>query len=229
VLRRQVYPNGSKIDGADLYLDNYYYYYYSPTLAGLPAAIREGETVNNGASDAQAPDIAAAEQAFDGPIDQVRQRMAIADPNPGVKPKMIAPATSAPMARALKQRILRHKETGPQYPPASPEILEGGMIWDNCIDALLAGTGNPDVRAGGLHLLGTIPQVSVGQGTLNGQPTLVLIASVFVPPGYQEELIVNASTGVPMEMVGDVSGQQPTVTVTYEITRVTAAAIEAEG
>jgi hypothetical protein len=93
---------------------------------------------------------------------------------------------------------------------------------------LLAGAGDPQVRAGVLKLLATVPQVQVTQGTLNGEPTLVLTASVLSSKSgvYQEQLILDANTGIPVQMIGRNVGQTPDVTVDYKISRVTVASIE---
>jgi hypothetical protein len=103
-----------------------------------------------------------------------------------------------------------------------------GMIWDNGMDALLSGAGNPQVRAGVLKLYATIPQISTRPGTLNGEQTLDVTASLLSSNSglYQEQLVLNASTGVPLEMIGGNQGQTPTVTVYYTVTRTTLDAIE---
>src|SRR6202044_2386907 len=49
-------------------------------------------------------------------------------------------------------------------------------IWNNSMDALSAGAGNPQVREGVLRLLSTIPEVTVANSTTGGQPTLTLTA-----------------------------------------------------
>jgi hypothetical protein len=43
--------------------------------------------------------------------------------------------------------------------------------------------------------------------------------------GYQETLIVDATSGVIRKMVGGVAGRTPDVTVDYDVRRVTAASI----
>src|SRR5262249_20309031 len=115
VIRRQTYPSAAPITGTDLYLDNGRYF-YAPTRAGLPAAIRADE--DNGASAAR--DIVAATQAFQGSIDEARDRMAIATLPPGAKP-----ASANSVAGAEAQRQLRAKRAAaagmPKYPPATPQ------------------------------------------------------------------------------------------------------------
>ncbi len=46
-----------------------------------------------------------------------------------------------------------------------------------------------------------------------------------MPPGYAEHLTIDAVTGIPIGFTGGVDGQAPTVTVTYDISRVSSAAI----
>jgi hypothetical protein len=207
VLRRQVYPNSPAVDGADLYADNGNYY-YATSLSGLPAAIAAGDTVNTGASDQEVRDIAAAQAALTGPIEAARQQMSIANLDPGVTPRTLTPQTPNDLQPDMSQ--------------------ENNMIWNNSMDALLAGAGNPQVRAGVLKLLATIPQITTTQGTLDGQPTLVLTADVLSSNSDtdQEQLIVNATTGVPVQFVDGNVGQTPDVTVYYTISRVTVSSIE---
>ena len=228
VLRRQVYPNSPEIDGADLYADNGNYF-YATSLAGLPAVIKAGETVNSGSSDQEVRDIAAAEAALTGPIDAARQQMSVANFDPGVKPTMVTPGQAlAKMPAQVRQRV-EAAQRAAAADNVQPEMSqENGMIWDNSMDALLAGAGNPQVRAGVLQLLATIPQVTTTQGTLDGQPTLVLTASLLSSDSgtYQEQLSINASTGIPLQLVGGNVGQAPTVTVYYTISRVTVSSIE---
>jgi hypothetical protein len=232
VVRRQTYPSSAEIDGADLYADNGNYY-YSPTVAGLPALIKTGETVDDGSQDAEVRDMAAARAALTGPIGAARQQMSVANYANGVKPKMVSPGQAlknapAAMRQQLEQKLAEVKRHDQQDNMRSVISQADGLIWDNGMDALLAGAGDPQVRSGVIKLFLTIPQISVTNGTLDGQPTLNLTASLQSSNSglYQEELILNASTGVPMEMLGGNKGQTPTVTVYYTISRVTVADVE---
>jgi hypothetical protein len=95
-------------------------------------------------------------------------------------------------------------------------------LWGDSLDALQAGAGNPQVRAGVLRLLATMSDVTVAQTAVDGQPTLTLTASgpVF-GGGYQEQMVINADTGVPVSFIGG-DPSHPSVTVTYDVTRVSA-------
>ena len=60
------------------------------------------------------------------------------------------------------------------------------------------------------------------------QPALTLTAgSPAFPGNYHEALTINASTGVPVAFAGGTPGQKPDVTITYQVFRVTLAAIAA--
>jgi hypothetical protein len=232
VLRRQTYPNSAEIDGADLYADNGNYY-YSPTLAGLPAVIQQNETVNVGSSDSEQRDIAAANAALTEPIGQARQQMSVASFDPNVKPKEITPGVAPSSAddkgtAEVQQKLQQIKKQEQQDNLHSVISQEDGMIWDNGMDALTAGAGNPQVRAGVLKLFATIPQITTSTGTLDGQATLDVTASLLSSNSglYQEQLVLDANTGVPLEMIGGNQGQTPGVTVFYTITRTTVAAVE---
>lgn len=231
VLRRQTYPNSPEIDGADPYADNGNYY-YSPTLACLPAVIQQNETVTIGSADSEQRDIAAANAALSEPIDQARQQMSVANFDPNVKPNSVSPTAAQNALKnapaQIRQKLEQIQTRNQQDNLHSVISQEDGMIWDNGMDALRAGAGNPQVRAGVLKLFATIPQISTSTGTLNGQQTLDVTASLLSSNSglYQEQLVLNASTGVPLEMIGGNQGQTPSVTVYYTVTRTTLDAVE---
>jgi hypothetical protein len=233
VLRTQSYPNSPSITGADLYADNGNYY-YATTLSGLPAVIKANDTVNTGTSDQEVRDINAAKAALTGPIDAAREQMSIANLDPGVKPQSAnetlaqLEAKSPTLAATLRRKLAEVRAKDAEQDTQPEMTQKNGLIWDNSMDALLAGAGDPQVRAGVLKLLATIPQIQVTQGTLNGQPTLVLTAALLSSTSgiYQEQLILNANTGIPVEMIGGNIGQTPGVTIDYTISRVTVSSIE---
>jgi len=98
--------------------------------------------------------------------------------------------------------------------------LFDNWVWGNSQDALIAGAGNPQVRAGVLRILSTLPDVAVTRTATDGRPTLTLTATApAMPSGYQEQLIIDADTGTPVEFLGGAPGN-PAVTVTYDVTRV---------
>ncbi|HEX3780786.1 MAG TPA: hypothetical protein VHX38_14055 [Pseudonocardiaceae bacterium] len=200
VERDQAYPNGPSIDGWDLYTDDGRYFYASKE-AGLPAQIKAGDNQGDGVF---AREVAAAIYAVNGDLNTARYRMAWAP-----QPTDTAPASAS-------KDTTNHGVT-----------LNDNYIWENSQDALIAGSGNPQVRAGVLRLLSTLPEVTVTDTTLDGQSALTLTAGAgAVMPGYQEALTINADTGVPLKFVGGLPSDVG-VTVTYASTRVTLAAIEA--
>jgi hypothetical protein len=225
VLRRQVYPNSPEIDGADLYADNGNYY-YSPTPAGLPEAIKE-QDADGGSSDSRQSYVAAAQAALTEPIGQALQQMADVGTDPNTK--QVAPSAGSSATAAQEHK--KQEQISAQDKQENLRAVmtpQNGMIWDNGMDALLSGAGNPQVRAGVLKLYATIPQISTSTGTLNGQQTLDVTASLLSSNSglYQEQLVLNADTGVPLEMIGGNQGQTPDVTVYYTVTRTTLAAVE---
>jgi hypothetical protein len=64
---------------------------------------------------------------------------------------------------------------------------------------------------------------------VGGQPALAITATGTpeLPANYHETITINASTGIPISLVGGTSGAAPSVTVTFEVSRVTISAIEA--
>jgi hypothetical protein len=220
VVRTQHYPDGRSITGADLYGDDGSYY-YAETPAGLPGAIasvRDGEMPDDqGANSWIARETKVAIAAQTAPLAEVRTEMANAalDPN-------VPPATLDAQAVAIARAKL--KAAGRTFTPMDPETHTNGEIWTNSLDALLAGAGRPDVRAGVLRLLSTVPQVTVAHTTANGADALVLTSRVF-PDSYQEQLTIDAATGTPIHFDGGTIGKAPSVTIDYQVSRVDVADI----
>jgi len=126
------------------------------------------------------------------------------------------------------------------------DMSAGGLqidnyVWEGCEDALVAGSGNPQVRAGVLRLVSALPDITVTHGTVDGQPTLTLTAGAAelgnvgigkanpkadTGPAYQEAITINADTGIPLEVASGPAGKA-TGTVTYVVTRVSLADIAA--
>jgi hypothetical protein len=204
-------------------------YYYSPTAAGLPAAIQQDETVNDGSADSQQRDTSAALAALTEPLGQALAQMANAGFDPGVKQPSVATPFASPQANPeMRQKQEQMREQIKAENLRAVMSVHDSMIWDNGMDALLAGAGNPQVRAGVLKLFAAIPQITTSNGTLNGQPTVEVTASLLSTTSglYQEQLVLDANTGVPLEMIGGNQGQTPDVTIYYTVTRTTLAAVE---
>jgi hypothetical protein len=95
-------------------------------------------------------------------------------------------------------------------------------IWDNSEQALEKGAGNPEVRAGVLRLLATVPDVTVTRTTTDGRSTLTLRAGrpEAGMTDYQS-LVINAHTGTPVAWSAGPGTHPPEATVTYQVRRVT--------
>ncbi|MEO7122723.1 MAG: hypothetical protein ABI400_06325 [Lacisediminihabitans sp.] len=102
-----------------------------------------------------------------------------------------------------------------------------GWVWENSLDALVAGAGNSQARAGVLRILSTLPEVAVTNTTTQGQPTLTLALTSPTIPNYQETMTINASTGIPVLLTGGEPGRTPDDRIAYQISRVNLADISA--
>jgi len=193
----------------DLYADDGRYF-FSRTESGLPAQVQQD---NNQGDGIFAREIAAATYAVTGNLDTAALKMAWA-------------ANTTPPPAWLKDQV--------------KDISAGGLqidnyVWENSEDALTAGAGNPQVRAGVLRLVSILPGVTVTHGTVDGQPTLTLTAGAgeLGGPGgaggssYQEATTINAQTGIPLKFTGGPAGGPADTTVTWKLTRVTLADVAA--
>jgi hypothetical protein len=203
VIRSQSYPGKTPIVGADLYTDSGEYF-FAHDKGGLGAQIAAH---NNQADGLFAREIAAAKDAATtSDIDAARARMADA-PDPA---KPVPPGeTKVPKLKGGGGVVSRFDN----------------YLWGDSLDALQAGAGDPQVRAGVLRLLATMSDVTVARTAVDGQPTLTLTAGgpVF-GGGYQEQMVINADTGVPVSFIGG-DPSHPSVTVTYDVTRVSTAGL----
>jgi hypothetical protein len=198
----------------DLYTDDGRYF-FSQTEAGLPAQVKE----NNNQGDGQfGREIAAATYAARGDLDTAALKMAWPY------------ATRVPAW--LSAQVKNMSAGGMQI---------DNYIWENCEDALVAGSGNPQVRAGVLRLVSALPGITVTHGTADGQPSLTLTAGAAelghvgtdkanpkadTGPAYQEAITINADTGVPLKLASGPAGKVAG-TVTYVVTRVNLSGIAA--
>jgi hypothetical protein len=208
-------PGKASINVWDLYTDDGRYF-FSQTEAGLPAQVKE----NNNQGDGQfGREIAAATYAATGDLDTAVLKMAW------------APDTT-PVPAWLSAQVKNISAGGLQI---------DNYVWENSEDALVAGSGNPQVRAGVLRLVSALPDITVTHGTVDGQPTLTLTAGAAevgyagidkanpkaeTGPAYQEAITINADTGIPLGFAGGPAGKAA-VTVTYVVTRVKLADIAA--
>jgi hypothetical protein len=209
VLRSEVGNGGTPITGADLFTDSGKYY-YAPTEAGLPAQIVAGNDRGDGIF---AREIAAAIDAATGNLTSAAVEMETA-PDPSV--------TAPPQGSALADN----------------------WLWENSLDAFIAGSGNPTVRAGVMRLISLIPEVTVTNTTANGEPAVQITGSFpdtscasakldgsaglqkkacakAADGGVQEQLTIDATTGIPLFFSGGAVGQPSAAQITYQVSRVT--------
>ena len=125
------------------------------------------------------------------------------------------------------------KAKGMKAPPKLPagqalQDIISNRVWNNSVEALSAGGGNPQVRVGVLRLLSTIAQVTVAKSATGGQATLTLTAGPAVFGGSGKQVLtINAKTGLPVKSVVPAQGGVPSSVATYQVTRVTLAAVQA--
>lgn len=215
VERKTGAPGQASIDVWDLYTDDGRYF-FSQTEAGLPAQVKE----NNNQGDGQfGREVAAATYAVTGDLDTAALKMAWPFATP-------VPAWLSAQVKNMSVPTMKQIDN---------------YVWENCEDALVAGSGNPQVRAGVLRLVSALPDITVTHGTVDGQPTLTLTAGAAelgdvgidkanpkaeTGPAYQEAIAINANTGIPLGVASGPAGKV-VGTVTYAVHRVTLANIEA--
>jgi hypothetical protein len=211
--------------GFDLYTDSGPYY-WAPTESGLPAQIAAHHNLGDGLFTRE---IAAAEYAVNGNLATARERMAYA-PDPANAGKSPSAHMSAVLLKEQAELLGVKAAPGQSLAAAYDKAWIDSWVWSDATDALEAGAGNPQVRAGVLRLLSTVSGVVITHGTLDGQPTLVVGD---VTPGLNGQgssegaMTLNASTGVPLEFTDGIVGKAPDSTTTYKVSRVTVADIAA--
>ena len=215
-------PGQASIKVWDLYTDDGRYF-FSHAKAGLPAQVKK----NNNQGDGQfGREVAAATYAVTGDLDTAALKMAWPYATP-------VPAWLSAQVKNMSG------------PARAGGLQIDNYVWENSQDALVAGSGNPKVRAGVLRLVSALPDITVTHGTVDGQPTLTLTAGAAelgyagvgkptkanpkgapTGPAYQEAITINARTGIPLGFAGGPAGKVA-VTVTYLVTRVNLADIAA--
>jgi hypothetical protein len=211
--------------GFDLYTDSGPYY-WAPTESGLPAQIAAHHNLGGGLFTRE---IAAAKYAVNGDLATARERMAYA-PAPANAGKSPSAQMSPRLLKAKAELLGVKAAPGQSLAAAYDKAWIDNWVWGDSLDALEAGAGNPQVRAGVLRLISTVSGVVVTHGTLDGQPTLVVGD---VTPGLNGQgrsegaMTLNASTGVPLKYTAGTVGKTPDSTTTYKVSRVTVADIAA--
>jgi hypothetical protein len=146
------------------------------------------------------------------------------DPLVGLDPA--AQKTVWDKQQAAAQVIIKQKGGNAQPIPYSPQAVQrhfDNALWTYSTQALSAGDGNTQVRAGVLRLLSTISAVSVKNSTTDGKATLTITAGPEVFNGQASEVLtIDATTGMLVKDVSTVPGL-PQASTTYESSRVTKA------
>jgi len=221
VIRTSTYTtSGASGSYADLYTDSGAYY-GARTVSGLPSQIAAHRNLGGGMF-ARAIR-AAIFAAHHGSLAVARKRMAD-DPAADSGSAGSEPASNS-AAEIAKAKALGGIKPAPGQSLAAAvnAALFNNMVWVNSVNALVAGSGNPEVRAGVLRLLSTVPGITVTHAESEGQRTLLVIDGDL---RSTQTLTLNASTGIPIEFTGG-AGKTPALTVTYKVSRVTVAAIAA--
>jgi hypothetical protein len=101
-------------------------------------------------------------------------------------------------------------------------------IWEDSKQALEKGAGNPEVRAGVLRLIATLPDVTVTHTSTDGRPTLTLrVGRPEAGMTHYQSLVINAHTGTPVTFSSGPGTDPPEATITYHVRRVTVSAFTA--
>jgi hypothetical protein len=204
-------------------------FYVGGDKASLRQAIRLDQNMADGIT---AQEVKAALYAAAGNLATARVQMVDASSNalglglPLAERKAIWAKAMAADAKLFKEKGIK----APLPLPTGKTLRQDAdnAVWNNSVDALSAGAGNPKVRAGVLRLLSTISGVTVARSTAGGQPTLVLTAGPEVFGGLGEQVLtINARTGMPIKSVQPAFGKVPSSADTYQVRRVTLNDIDA--
>ena len=170
-------------------------------------------------------DIAAALYAVKGDLTTARARMAVSNLAPGTDPKSAERAKTEKLKAIAKAQGKKYVPPKPLTPAQQKQITDN-HIWTNAVDALIAAPENPQVRAGVLRIMATMPKVKVTKTTTAGQPTLKLVDSWSAAGKLGESLTINAATGHPVALSSSGS-DMPSSTKYYHTSRVTLADVAA--
>ncbi|GAA1795507.1 hypothetical protein [Actinomadura chokoriensis] len=220
---RNLLPTSDKVTdyGIDLYTDDGTYYW------GNDSTDLRRALTHNGGDTGFKRGIAVALYAVKGDLGTARARMSVANLPPGTDLEEAERASERTKMEKLKAAA---KARGEKYVPPKPltaeqqKAITDNHIWSNAIAALIAAPKNPQVRAGVLRIMATMPKVEVTKTTTAGHPTLTLIDTWADTGG--EKLVINARTGQPVALTSSAAGV-PDRTMYYHTTRVKLADIKA--
>lgn len=206
-----------------LYTDGHAIYTGNSVKDIKRAIVRHQDQMTEGG---YAPLLEAAVAAADSsPADGRTQMLKAAkDPLVGLDPAAQKAVWDKQQADA--QVIIKQKGGNAKPKPYTPQAVQrhfDNALWTYSTEALSAGDGNTQVRAGVLRLLSTIAAVSVKDSTTHGKATLTITAGPEVFGGeVSEVLTIDATTGMLVKNVSTVPGLPRSFT-TYESSRVTTA------
>ncbi len=198
-------------------------YYAREDKASLSEAIERDEDLSDGLF---ARTVAAARFAADADPEAARLKMANATPND----------LGLGLSESKRQEIWddattwapgQYRPEGfewPENPPSGKELdlLVDNMVWINSIDALSAGAGDTEVRAGVLRLMSTIDGVSFKESTTAGTLTLTFTEGKSASGTTTvQQLVIDARTGMPVASTTKTTGQDAESSrSTFAVTRV---------
>jgi len=234
VVRHHTFPNSPSFSGIDLYEDNGAYY-YGATVDELRQSLADPSSADkelggiltaaaNAASMTPAQAANAIYQASPAPTGVPTYRTGLLT----ALKKLGAMKAKPALIEAIRRRLAAVSHATPaeaQRLAAPSQATIDNYLWGNCMDALEGGAGRPDIRAGAMLALSTLPDVRVTQTTFDGQ-AVVQITNTQFSDHYAETLDLDAHTGVLVHMNGGTAGQPDSVDVTYRVTRVSAPSLD---
>jgi hypothetical protein len=228
IIRTQTIGDRSSDASYNLYTDDGAYYVGGDKMSLMKAVARKEDLADG----IYAREVAAARDAVKGDIEAARKQMVNAAPNDlGLGLSDAARQKIWDKARAENADIFKKKGIKvPAHPPTGKllQVRTGNLLWNNSVDALSAGAGNPQVRAGALRLLDSIPEVTVKKSKTDGESTLTLTAgSELFGGGAPQVLTVDAKTGMPIKSVFEADGDLPSSVQEFQVSRLTLARIKA--
>jgi hypothetical protein len=201
VIRTTTNQAGTTV-GADLYADNGDYF-YADDSAGLAAAVKSHANLANGVFGRE---VAIAKSVADGgDLDAARKEMAVAALDPGESYDLQTGPVKA-VVPADKEKLAHTKV---------PVVNLDGNLWSNSLDGLVAGAGQPEVRAGVLRLLSGLSGVSVTRSATT------MTITYTDPSGFHEALTLGADDAIPTRFVGGDKSGDAKASIAYQVKRVT--------
>jgi hypothetical protein len=204
-------------------------FYVGGDKKSLMQAVALGQNLADGITGAE---VKAALYAASGNLATARTQMIDASPNdlgiglPQAEREKIWAKSLAALRKLYAEKGVKELPTLPTG--KTLQSMADNAVWNNSVDALSAGAGNPRVRAGVLRLLSTISGVKVARSTTGGQATLTLTAGTEVFDGHGEQILtINAKTGMPIKSVQPAFDKVRGSVDTFRVLRPTLANIQA--